>query len=355
VRREYLVAKSEEKSSCEPPRPSLPSYYLTQAKEYIESMGGDADAAIRASGLSQQAIEMVDTQIEYSQFEALAKLAVSISPEGEAGLRIGEQLGITTHGMLGYALLASGTVAEAFLLFKEFINTRTPLFHVQEEMAHDALHINLVEPFALADLKIPVTEVITVSLYKIICQLSMNKAIISELHFPYPKPSYVEAYQELFDCELHFGAALARIVVPKSKLQVKLLMANPKSLAQARAMCQQELKKIQVADSWDYKVRKKLLEKAGYFPSLAEVSGALFLTPRTLQRYLKAENTTFQQVLEGVRHTLALEYLKHSSLSVQEIAYLLGYHDIANFRRAFRRWESQPPSTYRQRVSGGNK
>ena len=44
---------------------------------------------------------------------------------------------------------------------------------------------------------------------------------------------------------------------------------------------------------------------------------------------------------------LALEHLKSGRLSIQEIAFLLGYSDVANFRRAFKRWEGVAPSGVR--------
>ena len=53
------------------------------------------------------------------------------------------------------------------------------------------------------------------------------------------------------------------------------------------------------------------------------------------------------QGLEDVRRTLAVEHVKSGRFSIEEIAYMLGYSDLANFRRAFRRWESVPPSAYR--------
>jgi AraC-like DNA-binding protein len=51
-----------------------------------------------------------------------------------------------------------------------------------------------------------------------------------------------------------------------------------------------------------------------------------------------------------VRHTLAIEHLKSGRFGMDEIAYRLGYTDLANFRRAFKRWESMPPSEYRARI-----
>ena len=73
------------------------------------------------------------------------------------------------------------------------------------------------------------------------------------------------------------------------------------------------------------------------------------LTPRTLHRRLQEEGTSYKEILESVRHKLAVAHLKAGHLSVQEIAYTLGYTDMANFRRAFKRWEGVAPSDYRQK------
>jgi AraC-like DNA-binding protein len=73
------------------------------------------------------------------------------------------------------------------------------------------------------------------------------------------------------------------------------------------------------------------------------------MTPRTLHRHLVREGTSFRQVLEDVRHTLALEHLQTGQLTIAEIACALGYTDLANFRRAFRRWEGEAPSASRTR------
>jgi AraC-like DNA-binding protein len=53
-------------------------------------------------------------------------------------------------------------------------------------------------------------------------------------------------------------------------------------------------------------------------------------------------------VLDQVRYRLAREYLLGTVLPVAEIGYLLGFGDVANFRRAFKRWAGVVPSRVRE-------
>jgi AraC-like DNA-binding protein len=94
-----------------------------------------------------------------------------------------------------------------------------------------------------------------------------------------------------------------------------------------------------------------MLEKQNGFPSLNVTARLCHMTPRTLHRRLIDEGSAFKEILEDVRHMLAVEHLKSGHLTIQEIAYTLGYTDLANFRRAFKRWEGVPPSAYRARES----
>src|SRR5438552_2037910 len=73
----------------------------------------------------------------------------------------------------------------------------------------------------------------------------------------------------------------------------------------------------------------------------------LALSRQTLFRKLKAEGVTFEQVLDELRHKLALEYLNGKNVSVNETAYLLGFSDPAAFSRAFKRWTGASPRTMR--------
>jgi AraC-like DNA-binding protein len=105
---------------------------------------------------------------------------------------------------------------------------------------------------------------------------------------------------------------------------------------------------LHAAASAAERVRAALLETlpAGDH-TMTTVARHLATSPRTLQRQLRAEGTTFQAVLAGTREHLARHYLTHSAMTTAEIAYLLAYDDTNSFYRAFRTWTGSTPDTVR--------
>src|SRR5206468_7403809 len=95
-------------------------------------------------------------------------------------------------------------------------------------------------------------------------------------------------------------------------------------------------------------------------PAIEHVARELHVSKRTLQRRLTEEGITFQQLMEEARRELAQHYLLHSSLELNETAYLLGYEDANSFFRAFHEWEGTTPGQWRMlqnrapRLAGGS-
>lgn len=82
--------------------------------------------------------------------------------------------------------------------------------------------------------------------------------------------------------------------------------------------------------------------------SMDSVARRLSLSKRTLQRRLSAEATTFQQVLQDTRETLATHYLQRTQLATAEISFLLGFEEPNSFYRAFSSWTGQTPDNVRR-------
>ena len=94
-------------------------------------------------------------------------------------------------------------------------------------------------------------------------------------------------------------------------------------------------------------LREKLMDGT---PSIASVATFLGLGTRTFQRRMKALGYSYSGFVLKYRISLAVEYLARPEISVTEVAYLVGYSDVAAFSTAFNRIQGCSPSEYRQRL-----
>lgn len=74
------------------------------------------------------------------------------------------------------------------------------------------------------------------------------------------------------------------------------------------------------------------------------VARQLGISRQTLYRRLKAEGILFAELLDALRHQMALNYLEGKKTSVNETAYLVGFSEPSAFSRAFKRWTGHSPS-----------
>jgi AraC-like DNA-binding protein len=83
---------------------------------------------------------------------------------------------------------------------------------------------------------------------------------------------------------------------------------------------------------------------------MSEIVG---LKPRTLQRLLADNQTSYRELMDFVRFEQARKLLEEAELNLFEVARLTGYTDSSNFARAFRRLSARSPAEYRNdQVSG---
>jgi AraC-like DNA-binding protein len=160
--------------------------------------------------------------------------------------------------------------------------------------------------------------------------------------------SHRKIYESHFQCPVKFGARCNLLVFDKADVDRPFLTHNAELLALVAPQLDYELTLQLAQKSLSEQVKgivKKLL--AGQRPTLRDVARDLCLSTRTLQRRLTAERAKFQQLMEEARRELAQHYLLHSSLELNETAYLLGYEDANSFFRAFHHWEGTSPGEWR--------
>ena len=86
-------------------------------------------------------------------------------------------------------------------------------------------------------------------------------------------------------------------------------------------------------------------------PTREQVAQVLNMSVSSLQRRLKEENVTFQEVLLNTRKKLAHKYLVEQKLSATYVASLLGYRSSSQFFTAFKSWFAMTPKSYKKMYS----
>ncbi len=167
-----------------------------------------------------------------------------------------------------------------------------------------------------------------------------------ELARPASSRSALEKY---FGCAIKFDAKADRIVFRREDLD-KLFSTYNKDLLDVLApeldrRLEQHEASESVAEQTKWVLRRRLT--AGR-PDIRSVAAELAMSERSLQRRLTDEGVSFQALVSQTRHTMALEHLADRSLTLIEVAYLLGYEDQNSFFRAFRQWENKTPSEWRE-------
>ncbi|WP_193164279.1 AraC family transcriptional regulator [Microbulbifer hainanensis] len=332
----------------------LPPLYLRQIAELLETAGADSVTWLQGCDIEPGRLADPAFQPTYPQFIQLIERAVNLSAEPALGLLLGERLQVNTHGILGFAALQSESLRQAIQLAERYLALRITLVtmrHVQGKEARTE-HLQIVPNCPLGAAERTVLEAVMLAIKNIFDTVNQGKTWIEQVYFPFAETGYSDLARRLFDCPVTYGHAWAGFAFAPGALDSPLGMSDPMALRDAERICKRELEKIRENTSLGARIHRILLERRSAFPSLEVIARLLHMTPRTLHRRLQEEGTSFRVILEEVRHTLALEYLRAGRLAIQEIAYNLGYNDVANFRRAFKRWEGVAPSVYGSRAGG---
>ncbi|MYM21840.1 helix-turn-helix domain-containing protein [Duganella sp. FT135W] len=330
---------------------ALPVQYIRQIADQVARMNAEMPASFRRKhwdGMPSGDVQL----LPLGEFEQLVQDAITTTAEPAFGLLVGDRMQINSHGMLGYAAMNSATLREAIALMEQYLQIRTLLVRVRHAVVGAEIHLSFEEaiPLQLPLVRRSVLETIVLTIKNLFDHITAGAARTVYASFPFSEPPYAALAREMFGCAVRYEQAWCGFVFPADALDIPLSMADPITQRQAIQVCQKELDKTSRQHSWAGKLQRLLLETQSTFPSLNVAARLLNVTSRTLHRRLVEEGTSYRDVIDEVRQLLAVEHLKVGKLSVDEIAFSLGYTDTANFRRAFIRWTGLSPSAFRDRV-----
>lgn len=324
----------------------LAPQYIQQIADQITRMGARLPDWFNHMQTLGSTGEFEAPEFSLADFKRLMTEAIALTNDTAFGLLIGDRLLVNSHGLLSYVSSKSVTPREALELIARYFPLRTSLMLAEFAVSKTRARLSFVENFDLQEASNPTLEAIVLTTKNLFEYVSMNLCRAEKIAFSFRKPSHHALAEQLFGCPVIYQAGWNGFELSLSKIDNPVRSSNI-AFEEAVQRCQEELGRLAKSQCLSSRVRMLMLEKHNGLASLPVTARLLNLTPRTLHRRLIEEGTSYRDILESVRQHLAMSYLRDSQLSIQEIAYTLGYADLSNFRRAFIRWTSKTPKAYR--------
>lgn len=314
----------------------------------LEAAGCDVPRILTKAGLDPSILNEPTGRCPFEQGVALWRCAIEATGDDAFGLKVASQFRHTSFHALSYGIIASSTLKEAFERIRRYCHV------VSDAVEYQLLRCGSEYHFVIHPTEgVPLESVdAAVALH-----LRMCRSFVGHNYSPLrielrrPAPARVEEFQSLLRAPLQFGCEENRLVFDVESMERLLDSANPELARHNDAIALQYLARIERGNI-QARVREVLMRRLECGePSQEEVAALLSMSARTLQRRLGESGTTYKEILDETRHSLALTYLSAPENSLSDVTYLLGFSACSSFTRAFRRWTGLSPSAWRARGS----
>lgn len=337
------------------PQFSIPSSYSRIVARELGLQERELPALLQGTGLPVEVLLAGDESrmSGEQQLQVLAN-ARRIGGSSDFGLRLGRRLDPAAHGPIGYLALSSPDLRTALRSLRDFLPIRIPFSRVDLEESHDALACRLqILLEAAPEERRMLIECFALVIQALVESFLRRRLTEALIRFDFPPPPYRAVYADYLHSTCLFDQAENCVLLPGSLLNEQNPLGDAASYASARTLCAELLSRVpQTSLTMTDRVRRFLLAQPTGSVGEEDVASSLYISKRTLARRLAAEGTGYREIRDQLLAEMAALHLREGQLSVESVAALLGYHDTANFRRAFRRWYGASPQAFRRGASG---
>lgn len=331
--------------------PSIAVNYSRLIARQLQLQEKDLWRLLHGTGLAAEELMDDTTLLSKTQQLQIMANAMRLSNDPAFGLKLGQLLTPPTHGPLGFLANSSPNLITAIKDFQDFIPARVNLFQCQAVFENQDLVCSFdVDIEGSPDVYRCMSECFVLALIALIEFVLGRPFTEGRIELNIPTPGYCLDYQTVIHCPITFNCPANRLLVPEKLLYTANVSSDHGNYEFALKQCQKMLSLLEHKDQpTTQKIKRLLLTHTPGKLSEDQAANLNFISKRTLARRLDAENTSYREIRDDILKTLAIDYLRDTSLSVESIASLLNYHDSSSFRRAFKRWLKQTPQQYRQR------
>jgi len=312
--------------------------------------GGDVAALLRELALSEEAASQREIVLSLDALDAIAERAAEQAKDPNLGLHLATRLPHGSYGLLEYIGRSAPTVrsaGERFLRYSSLLNELVT-FEL-ETRADRAVFVQRVEGHP-ACVGRQAGEMFVGLVVRYLRELTDAAWTPVGVAFAHRAPADITEHAAFLRAPIAWSAGQNRVELPLSVLELPVVSRDAMVFSvldeQAERLVAARPQKSEGLARVREKVRGALADGQ---PQLKEIARALHMSPRTLQRRLEQEGTSFQDVVDSAREELARIYMANPAYRLGEVAYLLGFSEISAFTRAFKRWTGMTPTEWRVR------
>lgn len=334
--------------------PTIGAGYPRAMLEFALSKGADRRALLQRSGISEQNLSQQDNRVLVSNYVDLLKAAAELTGEPGIALQFGQAVRMQEISIVGLICEACETTSDVARQLNRYAalvvdDGEEPATLMRGVSKDGGFWIEgPAEVFTNNPL---ITESEFARLIWNARVMFANSPEFQRLRFPrvvhfrHEELAYRAEYERVFQAPIVFKSHWNAMQIDGEFLTLKQPPVNRYVFGVLSERAEALLESLRTSKTTRGQVERLLMPilHTGE-ASMGAVAAKLGMSRRTLHRRLKDEGATFEQVLDALRHKLALHFLSGKKVSVSDTAYLVGFSDPAAFSRAFKRWTGTSPA-----------
>lgn len=328
---------------------NIPGAIVALRLKVAERYGVDTAIVLKEINLIEADLTNPNTRVSIEKVLALWQSIIKQTGIYSIGLECGIEARFQTMGILGYVLINSSSILEALEKFCVHQTFVLPL--LRQELIFEGEIVKL-EGTLMKDWKDGFQysiDYIVASCWAMIKNSSLHEFKPLAVGFVFPKPIYANRYKDIFEnAQINFSCKKNYIVFRKSDVEMPIPLADKNLFIHFDEMLNEIIASKEKINPYTRVTKQIILERLkANIPKIDEVAKAQTISIRSLQQHLQAEGTSFRELLQSVREEVAIQYLSNSFENLGNIAFLLGFSDLASFSRSFKKWTGLSPKEYR--------
>jgi len=315
---------------------------------YLDRNGIDADPLLAGAQLSRSQLSQDSGGISFASQQRFLELAAVETSDSLLGLHVAAGMDLRDAGILFYLAASSATVAEVLEHLVRYAGTTSEALRFEIARQKDETVLTERPVLASDEPRRQFSEFIALAVIRTLRRLTNRDLVPRRITFAHARHSGLREIHSIVRCPVEFAQTTDSLVLPQSVMELRIASGDSQLLHILEAHADDLLSERRTVAGLRSLVENQLLTT---LPSgrvkTAAVAQQLGMSARSFTRHLAQEGTTFGEILDHLRNRLALRYLEDQRISLQQIAWLLGYSEIGAFNHAFKRWTGTSPGRAR--------